>query len=429
MSIIQLESKIKDGSAKVAVIGLGYVGLPNAVHYSKQGYSVNGIDSNPEKINLLNAGESYIVDISEEEIKEYLSTSGFSNDFELLAESDVIFIDVPTPIDNFNNPDVTYLESASGSILKHARKGQLIILESTTYPTSTVEFLVKPLEKLGFKVGTDIFVAFSPERIDPGNTKYHVGNTPRVVGGYTEVCTKLAAAIIGERAYSVSSIEVAEMSKLFENTFRFVNIALSDELAKLCSNLNISAFEVLESASTKPFGFMKFTPSSKIGGHCIAVDPFYLQWYMKGQGMDTPLINASSTIDRSMTSFVTKKILKVLSGEEVPLYNCKVALIGVSYKKNVPDIRMSGVPVLYNELKKYSIHVGVFDPYVEVIDIDGREVQVSNINYDEIGTYDIVVLLTAHDCIDYVKLADFSKRILDTEGVYIHATDHNIYCL
>lgn len=423
-----LKKKILDKTAKVAVIGLGYVGLPNAINKAESGYIVKGIDLNQEKVQKLNSGISYIIDISNERIENYLKTSEFTTNFDTLEECDVIFIAVPTPIDEFNIPDMSYLDNVSKIILSHARKGQLVILESTTYPTSTDEFFVKPLQQAGFTIGSDIFVVFSPERIDPGNKLYQLENTPKVVGGYTETCKDLGATMIGNRAHTVSSLETAEMTKLFENTFRFVNIALADELSKLCSELDISSYEVLDAAATKPFGFMKFTPSAKIGGHCIAVDPYYLQWYMKGRGMSTPLIDASGAIDQSMVSFLKDKIIELLTLYKIPIYDCKVAVIGVSYKENVPDTRMSCIPALYNELKKLSIDADIYDPYVDSLEIDDNTIPVLDIDYAKLKQADLTIIITAHDCIDYSKLANDGKIILDTKGVY--KTEHkNIHVL
>lgn len=423
-----LKKKILDMTAKVAVIGLGYVGLPNAINKAESGYIVKGIDLNQEKVQKLNSGISYIIDISNERIENYLKTSEFTTNFDTLEECDVIFIAVPTPIDEFNIPDMSYLDNVSKIILSHARKGQLVILESTTYPTSTDEFFVKPLQQAGFTIGSDIFVVFSPERIDPGNKLYQLENTPKVVGGYTETCKDLGATMIGNRAHTVSSLETAEMTKLFENTFRFVNIALADELSKLCSELDISSYEVLDAAATKPFGFMKFTPSAKIGGHCIAVDPYYLQWYMKGRGMSTPLIDASGAIDQSMVSFLKDKIIELLTLYKIPIYDCKVAVIGVSYKENVPDTRMSCIPALYNELKKLSIDADIYDPYVDSLEIDDNTIPVLDIDYEKLKQADLTIIITAHDCIDYSKLANDGKIILDTKGVY--KTEHeNIHVL
>ena len=423
-----LKKKILDMTAKVAVIGLGYVGLPNAINKAESGFIVKGIDLNQEKVQKLNSGISYIIDISNERIENYLKTSEFTTNFDTLEECDVIFIAVPTPIDEFNIPDMSYLDNVSKIILSHARKGQLVILESTTYPTSTDEFFVKPLQQAGFTIGSDIFVVFSPERIDPGNKLYQLENTPKVVGGYTETCKDLGATMIGNRAHTVSSLETAEMTKLFENTFRFVNIALADELSKLCSELDISSYEVLDAAATKPFGFMKFTPSAKIGGHCIAVDPYYLQWYMKGRGMSTPLIDASGAIDQSMVSFLKDKIIELLTLYKIPIYDCKVAVIGVSYKENVPDTRMSCIPALYNELKKLSIDADIYDPYVDSLEIDDNTIPVLDIDYAKLKQADLTIIITAHDCIDYSKLANDGKIILDTKGVY--KTEHkNIHVL
>lgn len=277
----ELKNKIAEKTAKIGIFGLGYVGLPHAMHYGEQGFFVRGIDTATEKIRSLKKGVSYVDDISNEEVWKFMINNTVTDTYYDLDELDVLLVDVPTPLDEAGHPDMKCLELAATAILEQVRPGQLIILESTSYPTTTQEFFVEPLREKGFILGEDIFVAFSPERIDPGNQDYDIRNTPKLVGGVTQACTELAAELIGENAVAMTSPEAAEMAKLYENTFRFINIGLANELAQICDRIDVEVDEVLDAAATKPFGFMKFHPAIKVGGHCIGVDPYYLKWFME----------------------------------------------------------------------------------------------------------------------------------------------------
>ncbi|MBP1044639.1 nucleotide sugar dehydrogenase, partial [Vagococcus sp. BWB3-3] len=372
-----LREKIATKEAKIGVIGLGYVGLPHALHYGQKGFSVLGIDINQERIAQLLSGDSYIDDVADQDVATYLANNQVATTFELLPALDVIFIDVPTPIDAQQQPDLTALKSAASQVIAHVRQGQLIILESTSYPTTTLEHLVTPLLEKGLTPGKDIFIAFSPERVDPGNQQFNFDNTPKLVGGVTETCTSLAMAVIGDMAVAVSSPEVAEMAKLYENTFRFVNIALADELSKLCHQLNIAIDEVLTAAATKPFGFMRFDPAVKIGGHCIGVDPFYLQWYMAQQQLSTPLINTAAKIDASMLDFLMVKLLTALTEEGLSISGARIGVLGVTYKKNISDTRMSAAPELVNILLNHGSKVSLFDSHVSSLSVKGQQLPVS----------------------------------------------------
>lgn len=412
-----LKEKINSKKAKIAVVGLGYVGLPYALHYSEQGFSVLGIDIAKEKIRKLQKGQSYIDNISNQQIETFNLHNQLSTDFQKIDRMDVVLINVPTPIDNFNQPDMSFVQAACQQVVARAQVGQLIILQSTSYPTTTKQYLVEPLEKAGWKIGKDIFVAFSPERVDPGNRNYTVDNTPKLIGGYTPKCTQLAKVFFGEKAVPVSSMEVAELAKLYENTFRYVNISFVDEVAKICDTLNIDVFEVIEAAGTKPFGFMKFTPSVKVGGHCIGVDPHYLKWFMEGQKYQTPIIDAAVAVDESMNDFTVSQVIKLLAQEHIPSFSANVAVLGVTYKKNISDLRESAAPKLVKELRDYGVNVSLYDPYVNSIEIDGHPEKVANIDYQELYQKDLILILTDHDQVDYQKLIDQNLLIFDTKGV------------
>lgn len=412
-----LWEKIDKQEAKVAVIGLGYVGLPHALHYANEGFEVVGIDVSTEKIAKLNEGVSYIGDIDHHQVKVFIQNNQVTSTYEKLSECDVILIDVPTPIDDQNKPDMQCLKIAAEAVRAAARQDQLIILESTSYPTTTKEYLIDPLAADGWTIGEDIFVAFSPERIDPGNQKFSIHNTPKLVGGATPACTNLAKQFIGKNAVTVSSPEVAELSKLYENTFRFVNIGLADELSRICDTMHISTNEVLEAADTKPFGFMKFHPATKIGGHCIGVDPYYLKWYMEEKELATPMLQATIETDQLMLDFVSDRILRILSQERIPSYVAKIAILGVTYKKNISDLRLSAAPQLVEKLQSYGAEVTLYDPHVSSIRIQGFDQEVLPPLYEELAEQDLVVILTDHDAFDYDQIARHAKVVFDTKGV------------
>lgn len=424
-----LKQKIEDKAATIAVIGLGYVGLPHAIHYAEENFKVLGIDKDSTKINALKNGTSYIDDITNNSVKQFIMNNEVSDEYQDIKEADVLFIDVPTPIDNSNNPDLSALISSVNSIMDQLSPGKLIILESTSYPKTTFEYIVEPLFEKGFTVGEDIFVAFSPERIDPGNKTFSVKDTPKLVGGYTNSCTELALKVIGDTAIPVSSPEVAELAKLYENTFRFVNIGLADELSKICQTLNINTREVLDAAETKPFGFMRFNPTVKIGGHCIGVDPYYLQWFMKHNDLDSGLIDAVSKIDQSMLSSCTNRIMDILVEKRIPIFHSKIALLGVTYKKNISDTRLSVAPELLKNLEKYHASVDLFDDHVSTINIDDSARNVAPLDYEKLKEYDLVVVLVDHDSTDYEKVLDKSKTVLDTKFIFVSPFSDNYYCL
>lgn len=412
----QLKEKIDRKRARVGIIGLGYVGLPNAVYYSSQGYSVCGFEINSKRVQSLRNGESYIEDISDQQVQTFIQSNYVVEIFDLITEQDVLIIDVPTPITLDKQPDLSFVQQAVGSIGPFLRPGQLIILESTSYPGTTRDYLVVPLEKQGFNIGKDLFIAFSPERVDPGNALFEVRNTPKLVGGVTQKCTRLAEMVIGEQAVPVRSMEVAEMAKVYENTFRFVNINLANELRAICSPLSIDPHEVLDAAETKPFGFMKFTPSVKIGGHCIGVDPYYLKWRANQMNIEVPLIDAASKVENQALSKLIEEALILLSERPIPLSKARVALLGAAYKKNIGDTRMSAVYEVAKKLEAYHLKVDFYDPHVSSLLVNSQKRDVFSPNDPTLENYDLVILLTDHDGVDYEKIRERNHCFMDTKG-------------
>lgn len=414
---IELQHKIATKTAKIGIFGLGYVGLPHAMHYGEQGFFVKGIDTATTKIRSLKKGISYVDDISNEEVWKFMINNTVTDTYYDLDELDVLMVDVPTPLDGAGYPDTRCLEAVAQAILEQVRPGQLIILESTSYPTTTREFFVEPLREKGFTIGVDLFVAFSPERIDPGNQEYDIRNTPKLVGGVTPQCTELAAAIIGDNAVAMSSPEAAELAKLYENTFRFINIGLANELAQICDRIAVDVDEVLDAAATKPFGFMKFHPAIKVGGHCIGVDPYYLKWFMEKNDSTTPVLNAASEMNQSMLPYAVSKIIKTLSEKQISTFETKLGIYGVTYKKNISDLRLSAAPDLTKRLEEYGIQVTLVDPMVESIRIDQKDRPVLHPDQVAPSDFDLVLLLVDHDAFDYSQLAAEAKLLFDTKGM------------
>jgi len=413
-----LQKQIQDKTAVYAVIGLGYVGLPNLVFYGEQGYRMLGFEMDPAKVASINRGVSYIQTISSERLSGLREVGRISatSDMVRLGEADVIFIDVPTPIDEFKAPDTAALKRACASVRAYVGKGSLIILESTTYPTTTEEFFVKAFEEKGWRVGRDIFIAYSPERIDPGNQNFTIENTPRIVGGYTQNCLELAKLVLGEAAYPMSSVRAAEMAKLYENTFRFVNIALANEMAQLCNKIGIDFWEVVTAADTKPFGFMAFYPTVGVGGHCIPVDPYYLTWYAKKHHFTAELIEAAGAINDRMNDYAIAKLSSILNDHQKTVLSSKIAVMGVTYKKDVPDVRESAIFRLYEALDQMGADITLYDPFVERIMIGGKKIPVYQPDYDALSSFDLVVILVDHSLFDYARIAEQATLIFDTKN-------------
>lgn len=420
-----LETKLVDKTATLGIVGLGYVGLPTAVEKASIGYSVIGFDVSKEKILDINAGVNYISDVDNQLFKNLVSSGNLSatTDFSRLIEVDVVFICVPTPIDEYKQPDLSFVKQSSLEISKHIKKGTLVILESTTYPGTTEEILVPAFVDAGFTIGEDMFVAYSPERIDPGNAKFGLFNTPKIVGGVTEPCTNLAALAIGEMAHKVSSTKVAEMAKVFENTFRFINIALVNETAQLCDDLDIDAWEMLEAAGTKPYGFMPFQPGPGVGGHCIPVDPYYLTHKAKSIGKETKMIELAGTINDSMSEHVLNRVFKLLNQEGKALRNSKIAVLGVSYKKDINDARETPVLPILEKLQATGTELLICDPFIDEIQVNGQNHHLYKDEKVIVGEVDLVIVTTDHSSFNYEYIANHSKVIFDTRNVFKNAND------
>jgi UDP-N-acetyl-D-glucosamine dehydrogenase len=420
---VSLEAKIEDRSAKIGVIGLGYVGLPLAVEYAGAGYNVLGIDVSEEKITKLNRGENYIDDVDSHKLRELVKAgklSGSTN-YNRIGELDVVYICVPTPFTDNKDPDVSYIVDSAKGIASGLRKEQLIILKSTTYPETTEKVVQPILEETGLKVGKDFYLAFSPERIDPGNKKFTTVSTPIVVGGVTKKCTRLAAAISRQVIVEVkelSSPKAAEMTKLLENIFRSVNIALVNELAQLCDRMEgVDIWEVVEAAATKPFGFMPFYPGPGIGGHCILVDPYYLAWKAKEYDFHTSFIELAAQTNENMPYYVLDLIIRSLSLHGAAITNSKILILGVAFKKNVDDTRNSPaikvMELLYNRGGRYLFYN---DPYVPALRVNGKTYHSKKLDAKLIESVDCVVIATNHDAYDYDMIAKHAKLVVDTRN-------------
>ncbi len=423
MSILkeQLLEKINNKTAKVGVVGLGYVGLPLAVEKANAGYETIGFDVQEKKVESVNAGKNYIGDVVDEELNKLVKdgTLRATADFSFVKDVDTICICVPTPLDLYKQPDLSYVVSSTKSVAQYLHKGMLVILESTTYPGTTEEVLKPILEESGLKCGKDFFLAFSPERVDPGNKQYNTKNTPKVVGGCTEECTEVAAAlyrnILEGDIHTVSSPAVAEMEKILENTFRNINIGLANEMAILCNRMGIDVWEVIDAAKTKPYGFMPFYPGPGLGGHCIPLDPFYLEWKAKEYDYHTRLIETSGEINDSMPEFVLDNVMKILNKNKKALNGAKVLLMGVAYKNDIDDYRESPAFKVIELLEKNGADLMVNDPYCPVSKYKDKTYH--SVDWKEvIDESDIVIITTNHSCYDYESIVARAKVVYDTRN-------------
>lgn len=414
-----LMKKIKNKTATIGVIGMGYVGLPNIVSKANKGFQVIGFDVDETKVEKVNNGENYIGDVNDTELIELVAKRKImaTIDFSLLRQADVIIICVPTPIDEFKQPDLSYVKKATIQIAKYCSTNTLVILESTTYPSTTEDIIVKAMENRGYDIGENFFVAYSPERIDPSNKVYNIENTPRIVGGHTKACTELAKEFIGGNVYEVTSTKVAEMSKVFENTFRYVNIALANELAMISDKMDIDVWEVIEASKTKPYGFMAFYPTTGVGGHCIPVDPYYLSWFSKKYNYNAQMIELAGEINSRMNDFTVNKINTILNLQNKTVMNSNIAILGASYKKDIDDVRESSIFRIYDSLNKLGANITIYDPCVKSIKINDEIIYVNDVEYEKLGShFDILLLLTEHTNFDYNKIALTANTILDTKN-------------
>lgn len=429
-----LEQKIENGSAKIAVIGLGYVGLPLAVEYAAAGYDTVGIDLDERKITKLNKGQNYIDDVDSAKLAELVKAGKLEGqtDFKGIGKADVIFICVPTPFTNNKEPDVSYIVSAANGIASGLRKDQLIILKSTTYPETTEKVVQPILEAQKLTVGKDFYLAFSPERIDPGNKKFTTATTPVVVGGVTKKCTKLAAAVsrkIVAEVHELSNPKAAEMTKLLENIFRSVNIALVNELAQLCDRMEgVDIWEVVQAASTKPFGFMPFWPGPGIGGHCILVDPYYLSWKAREYDFHTSFIELAAQTNENMPYYVLDLIIRSLSHHGVAIRDAKILVLGAAFKKNVDDTRNSPavklMELLYNRGGR---RMEYNDPWVPTLKVNGKVYQSRKLTAKLLQSADCVVIATNHDAYDYDMIVKNARLVVDTRNATNGATNGKNY--
>ena len=420
--INNLKSKITDKSANIGIIGLGYVGLPLAVEFGKAGFSVTGFDNDEAKVSSVGNGDSYISDVSSKDIKDLVSSKKLKAtlDKALLNKMDVIIICVPTPLRKTKEPDISFILQAAEDINANLRKGQLVILESTTYPGTTEEVIFPKLGGNGLKVGKDIFIAFSPERVDPGNAKYKTKDIPKVVGGVTSTCTELTRLLYSQiikEVIPVSSPRSAEMVKLLENTYRIVNIGLINELALLCNKMDVDVWEIINAAKTKPFGFMPFYPGPGVGGHCISTDPHYLSWKARTYGFETRFIELAEKINSSMPHYVVDRIIDGLNSQKKPLKGSKILIVGVTYKKDISDIRESPAFAIINSLIEKKAKIQYHDPLVPSLTIDGLSLNSIDLTKESISSSDCIVIVTDHTVLDYKLIAENANLVLDTRNV------------
>lgn len=448
-----LQEKISSRTAAVGVIGLGYVGLPLAVQFASAGFEVTGFDTNDRKVSDVNAGRSYVLDVSDQMLTSIIvpptarsAVSGdpgevngahrrlsagalrATSDTRLLQTLDTISICVPTPLHKTKDPDMSYIDAACQMVASALHPGTLVVLESTTYPGTTREVVLPALAKSGLTVGRDFFLCFSPERVDPGNAEYQTVNIPKVLGGVTSTCTEMGQLLYSqavERVVPVSSTDAAEMVKLLENTFRMINIGLANEIAMMCDRIGINVWEVIEAAATKPFGFMPFYPGPGLGGHCIPVDPFYLSWRSRQAGIEARFIELAGNINGQMPRFVLEKVQNALNDDGKPLRGSHVHIMGVAYKRDIDDVRESPALDLIQLLSQRGAHITYSDPGIPRIRIDGREL-CAEATEDAVEAADCVVIVTDHSSFNYGEVAERAVLIVDTRNAMRRYSGANI---
>lgn len=418
----RLIARAEERSAVFGVMGLGYVGLPLAVELADVGYRVVGFDVKADVVERVNRGESHVQDVASDRLGALVEGGRITatSDMERLAEVDVISICVPTPLSKTKDPDVSYVMTATRAVGDAIRAGQAVILESTTYPGTTRELLKPAMEHGGLRVGRDVFLAFSPERVDPGNREWRTRNTPKVVGGLTAECQRVVLALYGpifDRLVPVSSPEAAELVKLLENTFRSVNIGLVNEMAIVCDKLGVDVWEVIDAAATKPFGFMRFTPGPGLGGHCIPIDPHYLAWKMRGLNYKTRFIDVASEVNAEMPVFWTRKVADRLNAAGKAVRGSRILVLGVAYKKDVDDIRESPALDIIRLLAAQGAEVRYHDPFVARVTEDGAEWCSVELTEGEVSSADCVVIVTDHSDVDYDLVARCARQVVDTRRV------------
>lgn len=430
---MSLENKINNKEAILGIIGLGYVGLPLAITTALSGFKVIGIETNRTKVNELLAGISYVKDVSDDDITKVIKKGSLSvtSEYKQMNKMDVIIICVPTPLKNDNTPDVSYIYQVVEKIKEYAKKPILIILESTSYPGTTEELIMKKLENAGWALSKDFNLSFSPERVDPGNKLYSLKNTPKIVGGVTQKCSRLAGLLykqIANEVFFVSSVKTAEMVKLLENTFRSVNIGFINEMALLCEKMGINIWEVVEAASTKPFGYMAFYPGPGIGGHCIPIDPIYLEWKAKTFNFYSGFIKLANKINDSMSQYIVNAIKQILDSSGKSIEKSKILVVGIAYKKDIDDIRESPALKIIDLLIDEKASVDYYDPYVKEVTISNKTISSINFTKENLKEYDCSIIITNHENIDYELLIENLKIIYDTRNT-IKEKKENVFLL
>ncbi len=417
-----LQDKFQNRSAKIVILGLGYVGLPLATLFAESGFDVTGVEPVLSKVESINRGESYIQDIPSEKIKELIQSGKLkaTNDFSALKEADGVSICVPTPLRKTGDPDLSFILVATDELAKYIHPGMVIVLESTTYPGTTREILLPKLtENSELEVGEEFFLAFSPERVDPGREDWTTYNTPKVIGGITAACSEIASFWYGqalETVVPVSSAESAEMAKLLENTFRMINIGLVNEMAIMCDRLGLDVWEIIDAAATKPFGYMKFTPGPGLGGHCIPIDPLYLSWKLKALNYTARFIDLASEINTEMPRYVVKKVQDALNEQQKPLKGSKILIIGTAYKPDVDDIRESPSLDIIGLLRQKGADLDYHDPYIPTISHDDWTLESLNDIDEGVQNADCVVIVTDHSTYDYEGILNNASLIIDTRN-------------
>ncbi len=426
---MMLETKILSKNAQLGVVGLGYVGLPLALEFIRGGFKVHGIDVDQEKVQKIKDGVSYVADVREDDLRRAVESGrlDFHSDYSIVSKVDCVSICVPTPLRKTKDPDISYIMAASHDIRQFIHKEMLIVLESTTYPGTTEEVLLKEFQSVEMEVGKDIYIAFSPERVDPGNPKYNTRNTPKVVGGITPRCTAMAKLLydqVIDQVVPVSSATAAEMVKLLENTFRAVNIGLVNEIAIMCDKLGVSVWEVIEAAATKPFGFMPFFPGPGLGGHCIPIDPLYLSWKLKMLNYNARFIELASEINTQMPEYCVQKIRQVLNQNRKCVNGSKILFLGVAYKRESSDIRESPALDMMRLLEGEGAKIEYSDPFVPELGMDGSRLQSVELDPESIRKSDLVVLVTDHSCFDYSMIQRSAPLIFDSRNAFKEASDN-----
>ena len=415
--------KIRKKEINVGVVGLGYVGLPLAVEKAKAGFKTIGFDVQKAKVDLVNKGHNYIGDVVDDDLKEIVEKGMLkaTTDFSFVKDVDFIAICVPTPLDSHQQPDISYVESSAKEIAKHIKKGTMVVLESTTYPGTTEELLKPILESSGLKCGTDFYLGFSPERVDPGNKQFKTKNTPKVVGAMgenaREVIAEMYRSVLDGDVHEVSSPAVAEMEKILENTYRNINIGLANEMAILCNKMGIDYWEVVDAAKTKPYGFQAFYPGPGLGGHCIPLDPYYLSWKAREYWFHTSMIESSMMVNDRMPEYCVERAMAILNRSKKPLNGSKVLVLGVAYKNDIDDYRESPAIDIIEILKSNGANTDFYDPYIMSFRENGQEYKgIEKINAEIISQYDLIIIAAAHTVIDYTMIQENADKIFDTRN-------------